>query len=180
MKKGHIYLFVEGNDDYRFFSLTVAPHFRQSYENVSIIEYACMKAVKVDRFIRGIRQMGDSYLLFADIDEEESVSLKISILLRRFHELDRQRTIVIIKEIESWYLAGLRRADSYRLHVKYLPFTDNITKEDFNNVIPFQFHSRISFMIELLKYFSFRTAKRKNRSFHYFIRHFYMSALIFK
>lgn len=179
MKKGHIYLFVEGNDDHRFFSFTVAPHFRQRYEKVSIIEYACMKAVRVDKFIRSILAVGDDYLLFADIDKEENVFQKVSILKHRFHELDQERTVIIIQEIESWYLAGIRRSDSNRLGVTYLPYTDNLTKEDFNNMIPFTFHSRISFMIELLKYFSFGAAKRKNRSFRYFIRKFYSPALIF-
>ena len=40
------------------------------------------------------------------------------------------------------------------LTVPDLPFTDDLTKEDFNRLIPGKFDSRIDFMFEILKYFS--------------------------
>ncbi|MDI6767583.1 MAG: hypothetical protein QME52_12240, partial [Bacteroidota bacterium] len=47
--------------------------------------------------------------------------------------------------------------------------TDDTTKEQFNRLIPEKYDSRIDFMSEILNNFSFKTAKRKNRSFKYFI-----------
>jgi hypothetical protein len=43
-----------------------------------------------------------------------------------------------------------------------------MTKEDFNALIPPSFDSRIDFMFEILKSFSFVTAARHNRSFQFF------------
>jgi hypothetical protein len=76
---------------------------------------------------------------------------------------------VVIKEIESWYLAGLDDRSSKRLGTRYLNTTDNVTKEQFNDLIPKKFDSRIDFMQEILKCFHTETGKQKNTSFRYFL-----------
>jgi hypothetical protein len=55
-----------------------------------------------------------------------------------------------------------------------LSFTDELTKEDFNGLIPPKFDSRIDFMFELLKYFSIDTAEKKNQSFRFFITRYHL------
>ncbi|MHC4361138.1 MAG: hypothetical protein ACYSTN_10185, partial [Planctomycetota bacterium] len=82
---------------------------------------------------------------------------------------DINNVIVIVKEIESWYLAGLDSKNCKKLGIKVFRKTDNITKEQFDKLRPRKFNSRIDFMIEILKRFSMETAKRKNKSFDYFI-----------
>jgi hypothetical protein len=72
-------------------------------------------------------------------------------------------------EIESWYYAGLTVETLQKLGLPSLPSTDGLTKEDFNALIPPSFDSRIDFMFEILKSFSFETATRKNQSFHDFV-----------
>jgi hypothetical protein len=79
-----------------------------------------------------------------------------------------QFIFLVIKEIESWYLAGLDRASSRSLKVRYLSNTDDVTKEKFNNSIPKRFDSRIDFMVEILNNFSIKTSMNKNTSFKYF------------
>jgi hypothetical protein len=69
---------------------------------------------------------------------------------------------VVIKEIESWYYAGLSIESVQNLNVPSLPFTDDLTKEDFNRLIPKKYDSRIDFMFEILKYFSIDAARKKN------------------
>ena len=76
--------------------------------------------------------------------------------------------VVVIKEIESWYLAGIDAKNAARLNVTIPGSTDHISKKEFDRLIPDSFDSRIDFMIELLKCYSLRVARRKNASFKYF------------
>jgi hypothetical protein len=80
----------------------------------------------------------------------------------------------VIREIESWYYAGLTTESALSLDVPDFPFTDNLTKEDFNGLIPGKYDSRIDFMFEILKYFSIDTAGKKNHSFRYFAERYHL------
>jgi hypothetical protein len=77
--------------------------------------------------------------------------------------------MVVIKEIESWYIAGLRDIESKKFGIQTFSTTDSLTKENFSNLIPKRYDSRLDFMIEILKNFSAETAKQKNKSFRYCI-----------
>jgi hypothetical protein len=60
------------------------------------------------------------------------------------------------------------------LTVPNLPFTDDLTKEDFNRLIPKNYDSRIDFMFEILKYFSIDSARKKNHSFRFFVERYHL------
>jgi hypothetical protein len=174
MKESRLFLFVEGNDDERFFSRIVVPLFKGRYASVEIVTYASMKSEKVCRFVRSIIDMGHDFLLFADIDEERTVGEKKGLLKERFCTLSDDRIVIIIKEIESWYLAGLDDKTQKRLGVRSYRTTNHITKEIFNRMIPRSYNSRIAFMIEILTLYSVPDAQERNRSFSYFLTHFHL------
>jgi len=113
--------------------------------------------------------MNDEYLLFTDIDNEPGVKAKKHILMERFDALDTSHIVVVIREIESWYLAGLDDAAELELSLPHHPSTDSLSKEYFNSHIPRRFVSRIAFMVEILARFSIAVACRKNQSFRYFV-----------
>ncbi|WML67832.1 MAG: hypothetical protein METHP_01396 [Methanoregula sp. SKADARSKE-2] len=167
MKK-RLFILVEGEDDVRFFGRIIKPLFVSRYDSVEILPYACIKRVKVNNFLKSVVQMGNDYLFVADIDEEHSVRDKKQILYYRFPNIDGGSAVIVIKEIESWYYAGLPDAALEALGAPVLPSTNGLSKEDFNRLIPGKFDSRIDFMFEILKYFSLLTAEMKNRSFRYF------------
>jgi hypothetical protein len=169
MKGSRLFLFVEGNDDQRFFSRVVNPLFGGSYQSIEIIRYASMKSERVCRFVRSIMEMGHDFILFADIDEEKKVKAKKEILKERFCTITDDRIIIIIREIESWYLAGLDENAQKRLGIRSYHTTDNITKEIFNHMIPRKYSSRIAFMAEILANYSLHEAQIRNRSFSYFL-----------
>jgi hypothetical protein len=77
-------------------------------------------------------------------------------------------------EIESWYYAGLPDESLQKLGLPLLSSTDQLTKEDFNALIPPSFDSRIDFMFEILKSFSFGTAARHNLSFRFFFERYHL------
>lgn len=169
MTSRRLFVFLEGNDDVRFFSAIIIPLLNKNYSSVELITYAGLKSVKVDKFLKSILAMQNDYILVADIDLEPNVNIKKNVLLGRFNALQKEHIMVIIKEIESWYLAGIDDHTSRALGIRQLRQTDFVTKEHFNRWIPGRYPSRIAFMVELLKHFSVDVAERKNRSFRHFI-----------
>lgn len=172
MAARRLFIFVEGSDDVRFFETIIKPRFEHIFESVELITFACTKSVKVDRFIRGINAMQHSYIIVTDIDFEKSVPAKKNIILSRFSEADYQHIMVIIQEIESWYLAGIDDTGAKALGIHAPARTDFVTKEHFIGWIPRYYPSKIAFMIEVLKHFSLSVAVEKNKSFRFFIEHY--------
>jgi len=167
--KNRMFILVEGEDDVRFFGRIIKPLMIGRYDSIEIIPYASIKRSKVDNFLRSIRLMNNDYIFVADIDTERSVRDKKQILYSHFSHIDGSNIVVVIKEIESWYYAGLSGESAQFLSVPDLFLTDDLTKEDFNSLIPQKYDSRIDFMFEILKYFSIDTAEKKNHSFNFFI-----------
>jgi hypothetical protein len=167
-----LFIFVEGSDDVRFFETIIKPRFEHVFESVELITFACTKSVKVDLFIRGINAMGHSYIIVTDIDFEKSIPAKKNIILSRFNEADYSHIMVIIQEIESWYLAGIDESGAKALGIHVPARTDFVTKEHFVGWIPRYYPSKIAFMIEVLKHFSLSVAVEKNQSFRFFIEHY--------
>ena len=175
MKK-RLFILVEGEDDVRFFGRIIKPLLAPRYDSVEIIPYACIKRGKVNNFLKSVRQMGNDYIFVADIDQERSVRDKKQILYYRFHDIDGGSIVIVIKEIESWYYAGLPQESLQKLGVPALPSTNNLTKEDFNQLIPRRFDSRIDFMFEILKFFSVDSAVKENRSFKFFSDRYHLNS----
>ncbi len=164
-----LFIFVEGNDDERFIRYVIEPEFMKKYDYVRIIKYAQEKKDKLCNLIKSIKSMGADYLFFADINDAPCITGKKSKIIKSCKEISPNRVLIVIREIEGWYLAGLSDEDCIKLKIKCFSNTDNITKEEFNKLIPKKFsYSRINFLIEILNHFSIDEARRKNRSFEYF------------
>jgi hypothetical protein len=173
MKK-RLFILVEGGDDVRFFGRIIKPLFVSRYDSVEIIPYACIKREKVNKFLKSVRLMNHDYIFVSDIDFEHSVRDKKQILYCRFNQIDGNDIVIVIREIESWYLAGLPPDTAQRIGVQTSDTTDKLTKEDFNRMIPAMFDSRIDFMFEILKFFSIENAAKKNHSFNYFVHRYHI------
>lgn len=177
MKK-RLFILVEGEDDVRFFGRIIKPLFASRYESIEIIAYASIKRVKVNNFLKSVREMNNDYLFVADIDSERSVRDKKQILYFHFNNISGHCIVIVIKEIESWYYAGLSATAARDLGVTDLSCTDDLFKEDFNQLMPQYFDSRIDFMFEILKSFSLETAVLKNRSFQFFVERYHLADTI--
>ena len=168
MKK-RLFIMVEGEDDVRFFGRLIKPLLAPRYDSVEIIPYACIKREKVNKFLKSVALMKNDYIFVADIDDERSVRDKKQILYYRFSEIDGSKIVIVIREIESWYYAGIAGSLAQELGITDTGNTDDMTKEDFNMRMPRKFDSRIDFMFEILKSFSLETAAKKNTSFRFFV-----------
>ncbi|MGA2122000.1 MAG: hypothetical protein ABSG49_08150 [Methanoregula sp.] len=171
MKK-RLFIMVEGEDDVRFFGRIIKPLLAPRYDSVEIVPYACIRREKVNKFLKSVSLMKNDYIFVADIDFEHSVRDKKQILYCRFSNIDGGSIVIVIREIESWYYAGITGGVAQELGIADLPSTDDLTKEDFNARIPKKFDSRIDFMFEILKSFSLEMAARKNQSFHFFVNRY--------
>ena len=166
---------VEGEDDIRFFGRIIKPLFIARYDSVEIIPYASIRRTKVNNFLKSVRIMKNDYIFVADIDTERSVRDKKQILYYHFSNIESGSIVVVIKEIESWYYAGLSRETEVSFGIPNLSSTDELTKEDFNTLMPRKYDSRIDFMFEILKFFTMDTARMKNKSFRFFVDRYHLN-----
>ncbi len=165
-----LFVLVEGDDDKRFFGNVIEPLIKKDYDSIIKWGYSHQKKKSVVNFLKGIKCMKADYIYVSDINNSPCTTSKKQNIKGIYKKvIDTNKIIVVIKEIESWYLAGLCNKDSTKLLKKRFKTTDDITKEQFNRFIPKKFDSRIDFMLETLKCFSLETAKKKNRSFKYLI-----------
>ncbi|HCZ06690.1 MAG TPA: hypothetical protein DHV12_06115 [Thermotogae bacterium] len=163
-----LFTFVEGNDDERFFNKIVVPVLKEKFDDVRLVQYAQMKKERIRSYIRSIVSAGWDYVYVTDMDDSPCVTAKKRQVQNEFPEIDPQRIAIVIREIESWYLAGLSLNKARELKLGKLPKnTDGVTKEHLSSMIP-RNSSRVNFMIGLLDNFSLETAKRRNKSFKYF------------
>ena len=170
MKRKKLYIFVEGNDDELFFKRIIQPLFLIHYTDVEIFKYAQWKKQKVELFIQSIVTLDYDYIFTADIDMMETINDKKKIIKNRFSNVDSTKIDVVIKEIESWYLAGVSLEKSSVMNIFLPENTNEITKEDFNEICHRSYRSRIDFMYEILKSYSIDLAKENNDSFNYFVK----------
>lgn len=164
-----LFIFIEGDDDERFFRRIIKPVYEEKYASVMLWKYAKMKKDKVINFLKSVKSMNADYIFTTDINLAPCISGRKQEMQNKFNGLDEDRIVVVIKEIESWYLAGLSDNFLRQFKISFYSGTDNITKEQFYNYIPRKFDSRISFMVEILDHFSIEIATQKNRSFKYFL-----------
>jgi hypothetical protein len=164
-----LFILVEGDDDERLMRHIYKTNLKDRYLWINFYQYSQRKPKKIRAFIRSIRSLNADYMFFSDIDFEPCITSKKEKLGKKYQGLNAHSTQIVVIEIESWYLAGIDNTTSEKLNLNKLPeHTNDLTKEKFDDLIPKRFDSRIDFMKEILKYFSFERAKVANESFKYF------------
>ncbi len=170
-----LYIFVEGEDDERFVERILKPILEKKYDYVVIVKYAKEEYEWRNNFIKSIKSIGADYIYVTDINNSPCITGKKNIIKQKCRDIDIDKIIIVIKEIEGWYIAGIGQKIAKKLKIKLTHNVDanEITKEQFNSLIPRQFKdSRTNFMIEILKHYDIKLARKRNKSFDYFIRKF--------
>jgi len=169
MAYNQLWALLEGNDDERFFK-KIKPNLEKKYDFVRTWQYQQKTDSRIKNFLKSLKAMNSSYFFVRDINRSPCVTAKKNSMKSRYAKtIDIDNVIVVVKEIESWYLAGLDEESCTELGIRPFERTDTITKEQFDALIPKKFDSRIDFMVEVLKRYSVETAKQKNKSFGYFM-----------
>lgn len=168
MKPKILFVFVEGVNDERFVRRVIAPMLEKKYDSIKPLLYAQEIPKNVNKLLIRIKAIGYDYVFFADINKEPCITAKKEKIQNKFNSTDKDKIMVVVKEIESWYLAGLTDIKLQGWKISPFTTTDNITKEQFEHLIPRKFGGK-DFMLEILNHYSPKIAKKRNGSFKYFI-----------
>ena len=115
-----------------------------------------------EAYLRNIRSNQDaSYIYVTDLNAAPCVTAKKAAVRVGMRQVEDDRVMVVVPEIEGWYLAGLDSEHSARLGVNEPGATDQITKERFEQLRPRGFDSNREFMLELLDGFSVAAARQR-------------------
>lgn len=165
-------ILLEGNDDKRFFEKILKPFFQKRYR-VEFWEYSRKKDERIVNFIKSLNLMKADYIFASDINDTRCITAKRDKITGKFNQIAETKIIVVVKEIESWYLAGLDEKALKKLGIrknirKRIGTTDNITKEQFNQLIPRKM-PRTDFIQKILENYDVEIAKERCESFGYFL-----------
>lgn len=164
-----LFIFVEGNDDERFFKSILLPLFKNTYNHVQLFKYANRKKCKIKSYIKSIKSMNADIIFTKDFNSAPCITMKKNSIISKINNLTINEIIIVIKEIESWYFAGIDDSANIKLKISKLPSkTNNFTKEQFNKLKPNRFESHVDFKKEILKCYNINCACGKNDSFQYF------------
>lgn len=168
MTKKGLFIWVEGPDDQRFFEVVIKPILDIAFRFVAVRPYAEKKTTEINKFLKAAPHLHADYVFVADNDHSPCVTRRKQELVRTYPSLDPARIIVVVKEIECWYLAGLDDPACKALKIKPLKDTNDLTKEAFDRLMHARYDSRVAWMAEMLENYSIPHARTKNQSFAYF------------
>jgi hypothetical protein len=158
-------VFIEGDDDKRFFEAVIKPLLDSRYRLVRLIKWSQMHKRDVETLVEQANTKGNRYVFVGDINSELCVTAKKRSLMDVYPFLHSSSIFVVKREIESWYLAG---APS-NLYSSSNVSTENVAKGELQRACPQRFDSLIDYKRELLRCFEFGRAKQRNRTFCRFI-----------
>jgi hypothetical protein len=163
-------VWVEGDRDRRFFETIVKARLTAAFDFVLIREYGQRKRVDISSLLDAMSHQGFDRIFVTDLNSAPCATIRKQKVKEHYPSLKDREIIVVSKEIEGWYLAGLTADGEAALKIKCPASTDNLTKEDLDLLSPSRFDSDLDFLLELLKFFDVTIASKRNRSFKYFCR----------
>jgi hypothetical protein len=168
-----LFLFVEGDDDERFFRSAVVPALFTGYHHVQFVQFSALKKEKLKGFFRSIVAMKAEYILVRDLDRQPCASAAKDHILGALPQIDPDRVQIVKAEIESWYCAGIPGDHPWRsLAIGRCADTSTITKEAFEAAVFQSGQPKLPAMLKLLERFDLEAAVQRNESFRRFLRKF--------
>lgn len=161
-----LWLFVEGDDDERFAHSVLVPLFQGKYGHVDIVQYSQRNKKYRNALMKSITAMGADYLWFRDKDDASCIIDLKAELTNSIPDLSQDRIVVVTKEIEGWYFAGLDDDVCKTMHLSPVSDVDSITKEQFDAIVGGRAKHSAT-MVEMLKRYDIAIAKQKSASFAY-------------
>ena len=174
MYKKCLHILIEGDDDKDFFKRIMVPILRARYRPIVLWKYRKKKKEEVDSYLEKVKNNWDAdYIFVTDNDKLQCVPEKrqeIQSIYESIH--DESKIMLVIRKIESWYLAGLSDDTCRELGFSPLCNTDKLGKGQFKKLRNVCSMSRVVFLQEILERFDIEAAKQKNESFRYFAEEF--------
>lgn len=170
MRGNLLFIFVEGSRDRDFVESTLCNELSRLQIFSKIICYADKDKDYIKNYISSINSIPYAdYLFVKDMDESTDKEKKKKSIIRKISLIDQDKIILVIREIESWYLAGLTYEKSNELGFeKYPKDTETINKEKFLSSNKKYKNDLIDLYLLILKYFDRSLAEKRNLSYKYF------------
>ena len=173
-----LYICVEGRDDELFFGRVVKPQLSGAYDDVLFFRYAEKSTKKCTSFLNSVRNIaGADVIWVCDNDRAPCVTVRREKVKERLQVKFDINIVVVVTEIEGWFLAGIGEQSSRDLRTDDLPNTDRVTKDTFLDMRPPGIRTNREFMLAILDDFSVETAQVKNRSFRYFCQKYICNSI---
>jgi hypothetical protein len=167
----NFYIYVERDDDVLLFGRVITPLVEKTNARVVIRSYRQLRNSDVKNKLVALASSGWKRLLVGDMNDSPSIPERKRKLNRIYGPLADDEILIVEKEIEGWYLAGLTEARRNEIGIARVPNDfEKIIKEVFREFIPKMFASRADFLLEILKNYSVETAMKNSGSFAYAIR----------
>ena len=178
MYKKRLFILIEGDDDKDLFEKVIKPIFKKKYDPVVLWKYSQKTKDEVNIFLRIIKEKWNAnYIFVADNDKLRCVPGRKEEIQEEFEVIDdKGKIMLVIRKIESWYLAGLDDDACKRFGFSPFKNTDKFGKGKFKVLRRKRFKSEEDFKREILNSFDIETAKRKNKSFEYFFKKYICEA----
>lgn len=71
-----LFIWVEGDDDERFFDEIIKSMFEEKYDLVKIVKYAALKPKKVSDYLKSMKAMNGDYLFVTDFNGGPCINLR--------------------------------------------------------------------------------------------------------
>lgn len=134
----NLFIFVEGIDDKKFVSEVLANLFYQKSINIIPVTYQVKKNNDINKqIIRCTKSKNCSYAFFSDLDSHTypCITSRKDSRRKEYNALEDSNIFIVCEEVESWYLAGVDNSLEEFKYFKISDSTDNVTKEDLNEMI---------------------------------------------
>ncbi len=160
-------IFVEGETDKIFFKKLIEP--KLNYSCFSYRDYAQEGKKKISSYLRSLQLMKNDYIFVSDLDDHNDIEFKINKLKDKYNHIDEDKIVMVIKEIEGSYLAGLTKDSLKKRKIKYTKnTTDSLSKEEFEQVCKLEPANKTSYLLDILEDYDINEAMTKNKSFNDF------------
>ena len=172
MEYKKLFLFLEGDDDERYFNYLLLELFKKKVSEIQIWKYANKAIEKKKKFVNTINSVDFwDFIFFIDYDSSTCITMKKENIIKQLINVAKKNIIIIIEEIESWYLAGVDNDFLREIGCQKLMDRRSIylTKEIFNSMIPLKM-PRINFMRKILENYDIDKAIKNNSSLEYLFR----------
>jgi len=177
-----LFIWVEGEDDKIFFQNIIQDELSSRYDHITVNSYRGdnIKNPKEKKKLIGFINSIDSinrkgtqlidYIFVADFDNSKCITQKKQKIKELLINIPDEKILIVIKEIESWYLAGIDMANRKRLKIrKYNERkTNDVTKDFFYSLLPNQ-TLKVPLLLDITSSYSIELAKKNNTSFKYFL-----------
>jgi hypothetical protein len=173
-------IFLEGERDCDLFHHRIKHNLEEHDFKIETFRYRKQDKHEVNSYIDTIKKSKFSgkkdYIFLADLDNS-TIDNKKNQLIQIYKKIDRDNIIIVCKEIEGWYLAGLseKTANDLKINIDdYKKLNPNIvTKAQFERLKPEHFRRMRLFYISAAKLFDYIIARQRNESFNFFHLHLF-------